>query len=108
MGQILCNWQVHQDGTTLTYIKEPCSAKDVAARFFLHIVPSDDADLGADRIKYRTNNMDFNFEQHGAIRDGRCLTVVTLPDYDITRIRTGQYISGEGRLWAVDFIPAKR
>ena len=95
-------------GTTLTYLDEICDKEDVAARFFLHIVPSDDADLSADRIEYGNNNLDFDFAQHGAVWDGRCLAVVTLPDYDIARIRTGQYIIGEGsRLWEADFKPAK-
>ena len=101
-------FDIRFDGITLTYLDEICDDEDVAARFFLHIVPSDDADLGADRIEYGMNNLDFNFEQYGAIWDGRCLAVVTLPDYDIARIRTGQYISSEGRLWEADFIPAKR
>ena len=107
-------FDIYQDGITLTYIKEPCSTEDVAAKFFLHVFPSDDADF--DRFEYTiqhldfnlNNNLDFNFAQHGAIWDGRCLAVVTLPDYDIARIRTGQYISGKGRLWEADFIPAKR
>ena len=103
-------FDIYQDGTTLTYIREPCTATDVweKFKFFLHVVPSDDADLGADRIEYGTNNLDFHFAQHGAFWDGRCLAVITLPDYDIARIRTGQYISGKGRFWEVNFIPAKR
>ena len=85
--------------------------EDVAATFFLHLFPSDDADLGANRIEYGFNNLDFTFVQYGAIWDGRCLGIVTLPDYEIARIRTGQYIRSEGKprqLWKVDFIPPLR
>ena len=101
-------FDIYQDGTTLIYIKEMCSTEDTWTRFFLHVYPSDDTDLGADRIEYGTNNLDFDFMKHGIFVDGGCLAVITLPDYDITRIRTGQYISGRGRLWEVNFIPAKR
>ena len=94
-------------GTTLAYLKESCIVEDVAATFFLHLFPSDDADLAADRPEYGFNSLHFNFAQHGAFWDGKCLAIVTLPDYEIARIRTGQYISGEGRLWEADFIPAK-
>ena len=104
-------FDIHLDGTTLIYIKEPCLAEDVAAKFILHLFPSDDADLGANRIEYGFNNLDFTFVQYGAIWDGRCLGIVTLPDYEIARIRTGQYIRSEGKprqLWKADFIPSLR
>ena len=104
-------FDIHLDGTTLTYIKEPCFAEDVGARFFLHVFPSDDADLAADSIEYGFNNLDFDFARYGAIRDRKCLGVVTLPDYEIVRIRTGQYnrrgITSR-ELWKADFILAER
>ena len=106
-------FDIRLDGTTLTYLDEICVAEDVAAKFFLHVFPSDEADLSADRRRIGSdfNNLDFTFAQHGAIWDGRCLGVVTLPDYEIARIRTGQYIRSEGKprqLWKADFIPSLR
>ena len=97
-------FDIRLDGTTLTYLKEPCVSEDVAAKFFLHLYPSDEADLSADRRRIGSyfNNQDFDFPQHGVIWDGKCLGVVTLPDYEIARIRTGQYISGEGKIWKVE------
>ena len=97
-------FDVRLDGTTLTYLKEPCVAEDAAAKFFLHIVPSDEADLSAASRRHGSNfnNLDFTFPQHGAIWDGKCLGVVTLPDYEIARIHTGQYIRGEGKIWKVE------
>ena len=34
---------------------------------------------------------------------GKCLVTKPLPDYQITSIRTGQYIPGEDPLWQVEF-----
>ena len=82
------------EGATLTYLKEPCVAEDVAAEFFLHVVPRNEADLPAVRRRLQSSfdNLDFTFSRKGAIWDGKCLGVVTLPDYEIARIRTGQFI----------------
>ena len=101
-------FDVRLDGSTLTYLREPCTAEDVAAKFFLHLVPSDKADLSAASRHHGSsfNSLDFTFPQRGAIWDGKCLGVVTLPGYEIARIRTGQYIRGEGKLWKADFVLA--
>ena len=97
-------FDIHLEGTTLTYLKEPCVAEDVAAEFFLHVVPRNEADLSAVSRRYQSNfnNLDFTFSRKGAIWDGKCLGVVTLPDYEIARIRTGQFIrdvGGSKELW---------
>ena len=99
-------FDIHLEGTTLTYLKEPCVAEDVAAKFFLHVVPRNEADLSAVSRRYQSNfnNLDFTFSQKGAIWDGKCLGVVTLPDYEIARISTGQFIrdpGGSKRPWEV-------
>ena len=97
-------FDIHLEGATLTYLKEPCVAEDVAAEFFLHVVPRNEADLSAVSRRYQSNfnNLDFTFSRKGAIWDGKCLGVVTLPDYEIARIRTGQFIrdvGGSKELW---------
>ena len=91
-------FDIHLEGTTLTYLKEPCVAEDVAAKFFLHVVPRNEADLSAVSRRYQSsfNNLDFTFSRKGAIWDGKCLGVVTLPDYEIARISTGQFIRDPG------------
>ncbi len=99
-------FDIHLEGTTLTYLKDPCVAEDVAAKFFLHVVPRNEADLSAVSRRYQSNfnNLDFTFSQKGAIWDGKCLGVVTLPDYEIARISTGQFIrdpGGSKRPWEV-------
>ena len=96
-------FDIHLEGTTLTYLKEPCVAEDVAAKFFLHVVPRNEADLSAVRRRLQSSfdNLDFTFSRKGAIWDGKCLGVVTLPDYEIARISTGQFIRDPGskELW---------
>ncbi len=96
-------FDIHLEGATLTYLKEPCVAEDVAAEFFLHVVPRNEADLPAVRRRLQSSfdNLDFTFSRKGAIWDGKCLGVVTLPDYEIARIRTGQFIRdvGSKELW---------
>ena len=72
----------------LVYAKDPCAPEDVANRFALHVFPA-----GADRF----DNLDFSFVEHGQRWQGACLAAVTLPDYPIGRIRTGQFITREAR-----------
>ena len=83
----------------LIYAKEPCTAEDVAARFYLHIWPEKGSDLPAARREFGFDNQDFPFEQYGARFDDKCLIKAPLPDYPIKEIRTGQFIPGEGALW---------
>ncbi len=69
------------------------------ANFFLHLVPSDMTDLPSERVRYGFDNLDFGFADYGVVMEETCLAMVTLPGYDIDRIRTGQYVPGEGRIW---------
>ena len=87
----------------LYYIKEPCEPADTAARFFLHFVPEDVAVLPPEQRQYGTDNFDFDFAQRGAVFDGKCLARVTLPDYPIKEIRTGQFVIGGERFWETEF-----
>ena len=92
-------FDLHLEGTRLAYRKQPCSAADRAARFFLHLAPAKAEDLPAHRRRQGFDNLDFDFPQRGAVVEGACLAIVQLPDYDILRIRTGQFIRGTGELW---------
>lgn len=86
----------------LAYLKEPCTAADTAAPFYLHIVPFNSDDLPAERKEYGFDNLDFVFAAKGWSFDGQCLAVVELPEYDIALIHTGQYTDA-GRLWESEF-----
>ena len=88
----------------LIYLRETCAAADTAAGFFLHIIPADIADLPAERQDAGFVNRDFAFDQRGGAFDGKCLAVIFLPDYPIKFIRTGQYVPGQGELWAAELM----
>ena len=90
------------DGETLIYVREPCAAGDINDRFLVHIFPASIEDLPEHRRQYGFDNMDFDFFDMGFQDDRKCAAVIQLPDYDIVRIRTGQY-SDEGTIWQSEF-----
>ena len=88
----------------LIYLRESCAAADTAAGFFLHILPAEVADLPPERPAAGFANRDFAFDRRGGPFDGKCLAAVALPNYPIKEIRTGQYVPGQGELWAVELM----
>ena len=87
----------------LIYLRESCAAADTVAGFFLHILPADVADLPAERQAAGFANLDFAFGRYGGFFDGKCLAAVPLPDYPVKFLRTGQYVPGQGDLWAAEW-----
>ena len=96
-------FDLYLDGDRVVYYKDNCTEADTEARFFLHLYPADANNLPAVRREYRFDNLDFSFSEYGAHRGGKCLASVALPDYAVARIRTGQFVSGEGQLWQAEF-----
>ncbi len=99
------HFDVYHNKNSLIYVRESCSQADTDAHFFLHVYPVDANDLPDHRKKYGFDNLDFNF---GDYRfqfkvDEECITVRELPDYKISRIRTGQFIRGKDLIWEGDF-----
>ena len=85
-------FDVYLRENTVAYLKSPCSAADVQAEFFLHIVPEDLEDLPADRRRHGFGNMHFHYGEHAALAfGGQCVAERTLPDYPVARILTGQF-----------------
>ena len=101
------DFDVYMSGGGLAYLKEPCAPGDADARFFLHIFPADPAVLPTDGREHGFENLDFQFADHGARAGDKCVVERDLPDYAIERIRTGEFVSGAGRVWGVEF-PAAR
>ncbi len=87
----------------ITYVKYPCSLTDTQAKFFLHITPHDVQDLPDDRKPHGFDNLDFPFYDHGVRFNGKCIVSVNRPEYEIERIVTGQFISGQDTLWKGEF-----
>ena len=80
---------------------QPDGATDMG--FFLRLIPVDVDDLPDHRKQYGFENLDFSFGDYELPLTGRPVAVRELPDYDIARIRTGQFLAnGDGsytNLW---------
>ena len=100
-------FELYQRDNALTYLKAPCAPDDTHARFFLHITPADPADLPVAARERGFANLDFQFADHGAYAGDICVATLDLLDYPIARIRTGQFVSGEGQLWSAEFPAAQ-
>ena len=98
---VRADWDVYRTGRKLTYLKNPCASADTQAEFILHAIPVDPADLPALRRPYGFDLLGFYFHIRGGIRlDDQCVVTASLPDYDISRIRVGQWIAdGNRTLW---------
>ena len=93
-------FDLYLDGETLSYLKEPCGEGDTRGRFFLSVYPADVRDLPKDRREIGHDSLNFEFAPPvGAVFNGKCMATRQLPDYDIARIETGQWIPGGERLW---------
>ena len=96
------DFDVYIRGGVLAYLKENCAPGDTDARFFLHIFLADPADLPAASREFGFANLDFQFADHGAYIGDKCVATRDLPSYPIERIRTGQFVSGEGDIWRAE------
>ena len=95
-------FDLYLDGEALTYLKEPCAESDARGRFFLSVHPKNIEDLSAKRREagYDHDSLNFTFAPPaGAVFNGKCMARRQLPDYDIAKIETGQWIPGGERLW---------
>ena len=99
-------FDLYRRDNRLLYLRESCTAADTAAKFFLHIIPENVADLPAEQQGDGSAWSEFALIRQGGIFDGKCLAAVALPDYPIKEIRTGQHIPGQGHLWLAELITA--
>ena len=100
-------FNLYLSNNQIAYHKQPCAESDTKERFFLHLYPADPANLPANRQQHGFDNIGFNFHQRGAILNGKCLATVPLPNYDLARIRTGQWIRNKGETWQTQIPPNK-
>ena len=99
------NYDLYLHDRTLAYLDDACAPEEDSARFFLHVYPRSREDLPPDAAPRDFENRDFDFSTLGLRLAGKCLALAPLPAYPIARIRTGQWVSGEGELWSADFEP---
>ena len=83
---VRAHWDVYRTGRELIYVKQPCTPADTQAKFILHVIPADLADLPADRQRYGSDNFDFYFDRRGFRVGDQCMATVHLPGYPIDRI----------------------
>ncbi len=101
---ITATFNVYLIGKELTYFKDPCLPTDTEPRFLLHLIPADPKNLPAHRQQHGFDNLDFNanaFDQAKKIPTltNKCLAIITLPNYPITKIRTGQFTPNQPPIW---------
>ena len=92
----------------LRYVREPCAARDVEKRFFLHLEGLPVETEAGSPGRRAVENRDFDFAEYGVLLDGVCLAIVPLPAADAHRISTGQFAAGEPRTWRADLRPGRR
>ena len=95
-------FDVHYDGDggKFVYAKERCAADDARGRFLLSVFPKDADDLPERFREAGHESLNFDFDLHGAIFDGKCAAIISAPSYPIASIRTGQWIQGGESLWS--------
>ena len=101
-------WLVYRLEDWIAYVKAPCGDADIVEPFFLHFIAQSAADLPAANRELGFAGRDFHFTAPYDFRTKTtCIAVRRLPDYAVSRIRTGQYIpegNQEGeQLWRVEF-----
>ena len=93
-------FDLHLAGNALIYLKQPCSEEDARGRFYLSVHPANAADLPAERREMGHESLNFDFEPpFGVVFNGKCMAVRQLPDYEISKIATGQWVPGGESLW---------
>ena len=99
------DYDVYFQAGWLYYHEVLCTTASTTASFFLHIYPADLNDLppSAHESGVEFENRDFAFDDNGARLGRQCIAAAPLPDYPISKIRTGQHIPDEGVLWTQEF-----
>ena len=97
--EIRSDFDVYIDDGLLVYVNESCDADDRDLPFFLHVFPADENDLAEGREESGFDNLGFELMQNGGESDGVCFATVDLPRYEISSIRTGQWVRGQGNVW---------
>ena len=92
---------VYLSDNQLYYVRNPRPKPPEDARFSLHVIPGDVRDLPNHHKRWNFDNLDFYFDDKRIPHGTRDVAVLTLPDYDVARIRTGQFTS-KGRLWEAE------
>ena len=99
-GELLArsDFDVYLDGGEIVYLKEPCAEEDTRGSFGLSAFPVDAAHFPEGEGRGH-QSLNFAFENHGVIFEGRCMARRTLPDYTIRALDMSQWLADGSRLW---------
>ena len=96
---------LEDQGKQLRYVRAGCAPEDVEPEFFLHLTPRDLTDLPRQEQEYGFSSRPFRFaEVGGRFAPWQCVAQIQLPKYPLAALRTGQYVPGQGDLWATELI----
>ena len=101
---IRSDFDIYMEGGALTYLKEGCAGTDTFARFTLSVFPVNPEDLPEKFRALGHESLNFDFRPKGMTFGDKCMIRRELPNYEIARIETGQYIPGEGELWRAEAV----
>lgn len=103
----------------LTWVREECAPEDLAARFFYRVWPVNLAHLPEDHAPNGFADFSFAFvelpppppgpwdRRYAGRIDDKCIASVKLPQYDVSRIETGQFVDMGGDqsiIWKGDIV----
>ncbi len=106
------HFDVYLGDGALFHVREPCVREDVGYWIYVEAVPEDPKDLPGWRRREGFEDLVLLFHHSGVLFEGKCMAVLSLPDYPVSGIRTGQrprlHRRWKGRRgWEVE-IPASR
>ena len=84
------HFDVYLGDNALTHVKDPCVREDVGYRVFVQVFPEDPKDLPGWRRRDGFEDLRLLFQHSGVMFEGKCIAVLSLPDYPISYIETGQ------------------
>ena len=88
---IRSDFDVYLIDRSLIYAKPQCSEDDVAARFFVKVVPTYVERLPEHLRRVGYGDIEFKIDERDITADGMCWAEALLPNYPIAEIHTGQY-----------------
>ncbi len=85
------HFDVYLGDEALTFVRGPCVREDVNRKIFLRAVPEDLKDLpGWSRLQYGSDHHIFQSIRVPMLFEEKCMAVLPLPDYPVSRIRAAQ------------------
>ena len=100
-------FDVYLGDRALFHVKDPCASKDVGLRSIAKFIPEDPKDL-PERRRRRREILRIPSQQSNMLFEGKCIAIISLPDYPVSSILTGRSFASKGpRNWRAE-IPASQ